>query len=324
MAHDEACQLYIKQEIEGGLENGKTPYAIGKELSVWVQRVFEVNIPAETIKKQAQRVKHAQGNILGTNVPNPATPQDNLENEKNLTLSNINDLPDSQYKSISNMGHREGAGRPPKYQEKTVMEFLAGMGEEACKELKRVKREKNLKKRTKIITEQNSLPEGKYQVVYADPPWQYEFATSTAREIENQYPTMNVEEIINIPVNELSGQDSVLFLWVTSPKLIEGIKVLQSWGFQYITCAVWDKEKIGMGYYFRQQHEILLVGKKGSLPTPAPKDRIGSVIRSPRCEHSKKPDIFYEIIENMYPNYKKLELFARKRRNDWQAWGNQV
>ncbi|MCP3848951.1 MAG: hypothetical protein GY694_01745, partial [Gammaproteobacteria bacterium] len=162
-----------------------------------------------------------------------------------------------------------------------------------------------------------------YPVIYADPPWQYNHTESANRAIENHYPTMTLDDICNMPVSDLATKDAILFLWTTSPKLEEGIRVLNSWGFDYTTCAVWDKQKKGLGYYFRQNHEILLIGKRGSIPTPEPKDRPDSVISIPRGEHSAKPEIFHEIIENMYPDFSRIELFCREPRNGWDAWGNQ-
>jgi N6-adenosine-specific RNA methylase IME4 len=134
---------------------------------------------------------------------------------------------------------------------------------------------------------------------------------------------MDLDEICALPVGDLAARDAILFLWTTSPKLTESIKVLGSWGFEYRTCAVWDKQKIGMGYYFRQQHEILLVATKGNIPVPEPSSRHSSVISIDRGQHSKKPEKFYEIIEKMYPELPKIELFCRSRRSGWAAWGNQ-
>ena len=90
------------------------------------------------------------------------------------------------------------------------------------------------------------------------------------------------------------------------------------------TCAVWDREVIGPGYFFRQQHELLLLAARGSPPGPAPSDRAASVIRSRRGVHSEKPKLVYELIERMYPALPKLELFARGRREGWSARGNQA
>jgi len=165
--------------------------------------------------------------------------------------------------------------------------------------------------------------DARYPVLYADPPWRYEHAESESRAIENQYPTMALDEICALPVSELATPDAILFLWATSPKLAESMRVIESWGFTYRTCAVWDKQKIGMGYYFRQRHELLLVATRGSVPTPAPGDRVASVISEPREEHSAKPAKFAELIEAMYPTLPRIELFCRSPRQGWAVWGNQ-
>lgn len=166
------------------------------------------------------------------------------------------------------------------------------------------------------------LPTGEYSVIMADPPWRYQFSETSSREIENQYPTMDLSEIRSLTVP--AADDSILFMWTTAPKLEEAFSVLNSWGFTYKTCAIWDKERKGMGYYFRINHEILLVATKGKFPAPSPENRPDSIIRSPRGEHSKKPEEFYEIIEAMYPEASKLEMFCRSPREGWNAWGNEV
>lgn len=165
---------------------------------------------------------------------------------------------------------------------------------------------------------------GMFSVLYIDPPWRYEHVETESRAIENQYPTMSHDDICDLPVDVIAADDCVLFMWATSPKLAEAMKVLEAWGFNYRTCAVWVKDKIGMGYYFRQRHELLLVATRGNLPTPAPENRLDSVFECPRTGHSEKPPIVYEFIERMYPEFLKCELFARNSREGWAAWGNQV
>ncbi len=168
------------------------------------------------------------------------------------------------------------------------------------------------------------LPQ-RYPVVYADPPWRYEHARSESRAIENQYPTMELDDICGLPVADVTTDDAVLFLWATSPKLAESMQVIDAWGFTYRTCIVWDKCRIGMGYYARQQHELLLIATRGAVPVPEPANRPASVFRIERDqEHSAKPVEFYGMIERMYPEYDKLELFARSERNGWHRWGNQA
>lgn len=179
------------------------------------------------------------------------------------------------------------------------------------------------------------LPPGQYNCIYADPPWRYEFSETKSREIENHYPTMELDDICALPVATIAADDCVLFMWATSPKLEEAMQVINSWDFTYRTNMVWVKDKIGMGYYARQQHELLLIAVKGKPGVPMPGDRKSSAVEAPdltppsvveavRGQHSKKPHEFYDIIERMYPLATKVELFARNNRNGWGAWGNQL
>lgn len=118
-----------------------------------------------------------------------------------------------------------------------------------------------------------NLPQ-KYAVIYADPPWRYSHdgIGSGSRPIENHYPTMELEAIKALPVKNITMPDAILFLWSTSPMLEQAIEVVKAWDFNYKTCAIWDKQIFGMGSYFRQQHEILLVARRGNIPAPEPQN----------------------------------------------------
>jgi N6-adenosine-specific RNA methylase IME4 len=166
------------------------------------------------------------------------------------------------------------------------------------------------------------LPTGVYDVIYADPPWEYQFVSDNSDAIENHYPTMNLQAICDMKVP--ASDNCLLLMWTTAPKLEEAFKVINAWGFTYKTNAVWDKETIGMGYWFRGQHEHLLVATKGNFNTPHPQDRTPSVYREKKGKHSKKPEYFYELIESQYPNRKYIELFARNTRTGWASFGNQI
>lgn len=199
---------------------------------------------------------------------------------------------------------------------------------ETAKEEKQIKTEQRREERLEKIAEisQGNVElktDARYPVLYADPPWRYDYAETENRAIENQYPTMTIEDICALPVGDLATPDAILFLWGTSPKLVEALRVIEAWGFTYRTCAVWDKQKIGMGYYFRQQHELLLVATRGSIPAPPPDQRPSSVFSQARTEHSAKPAQFAEWIETMYPTLPRMELFCRSPRNGWATWGNQ-
>lgn len=158
-------------------------------------------------------------------------------------------------------------------------------------------------------------------LVLADPPWRYDFAETDSRQIENQYPSATVEEIIDMSPD--TEPDCVLFMWATVAKLPEAMRVLDGWGFEYKTSAVWDKEKIGMGYWFRGQHELLLVATKGTFSPPDESVRVSSVFREARKKHSEKPECVYEWIETAFPQAKKLEMFCRNHRAGWEAVGNE-
>lgn len=162
----------------------------------------------------------------------------------------------------------------------------------------------------------------KYQVLYADPPWRYDFSKSSSRKIENQYPTMSIEEICAMDIP--SDDNAVLYMWTTAPKLEESFKVMKAWNFKYKSSACWDKGKIGIGYWFRNQHEILMVGVKGKMSPPKAKLRISSVIRIERGDHSRKPEFVRDMIARWYPKFDKIEIFARRKAIGWDTFGNEV
>ena len=166
-----------------------------------------------------------------------------------------------------------------------------------------------------------------YPVILADPPWYfkvYDPVSGTARTPDNYYPCMQTEEICAMSIAELATDDAVLFLWTTAPYLQESFRVIEAWGFRYATNIAWVKDKTGLGYYVRNQHELLLIATRGNIPSPAPSRRPPSVIEAPRREHSRKPDETYKLIEAMYPALPKIELFARTVRPGWDVWGNEV
>ena len=171
------------------------------------------------------------------------------------------------------------------------------------------------------------LPRGKYQVILVDPPWPYPERQDDKNlygAANYHYERMPIKDICNLPVKNLASENSVLFLWVATNFLEESFEVIKSWGFGYKSQMVWVKDggQGGIGWYFWGDHEILLVATKGSF---LPKEKVSSVLKAPRREHSKKPDEVYEIIEKMYPDNKYLELFARgKPRKGWKTWGKEV
>jgi len=170
------------------------------------------------------------------------------------------------------------------------------------------------------------LPDGQYDVIYADPPWHYEFSVGHGTS-EAHYQVMTDDELKELQIP--AAKDAMLFLWVTNPKLEVGLSVLKKWGFEYKTMMTWVKDGIGTGHYIRARTEHILIGKKGDIPLPQEHTRPDSVLTDEegniiikKSRHSEKPELVYNIIEEMYPNRTYLELFARSRYNEkWTVWG---
>lgn len=186
-------------------------------------------------------------------------------------------------------------------------------------------------KRRAIIDGQAVL-EGMYRVIYADPPWSYsdhgspgsDSLTAYAR-VDGHYPTLSIEDICKLPVAAHSMPNSVLFLWVTAPLLLQQPgprEVIEAWGFTAKTGMVWDKVLGNFGHYVHACHEHLIIATRGSglpdRPTPQP-DSVQTIRRSDT--HSQKPEEFRQIIEKLYDG-PYLELFARSRVPGWSCMGN--
>jgi N6-adenosine-specific RNA methylase IME4 len=173
------------------------------------------------------------------------------------------------------------------------------------------------------------LPDGKYRIIYADPPWQYSdtkaFSSAQGIAAETNYPTMSVAELSTLDVKSLAGDDSVLFCWATFPLLEDALTVVKSWGFKYKTAFVWDKVRPNFGNYHNATAELLLVCTRGSgVPeTDKREDQVQVVERTGR--HSEKPEHFRDMIDRLYPTGNRIELF---RRGDvpagWETWGNEA
>lgn len=174
----------------------------------------------------------------------------------------------------------------------------------------------------------------KYKTIYADPPWQFQNRTGkVAPEHKrlNRYSTMTLNEIMALPVSDISDEKSHLYLWVPNALLPEGLDVMKAWGFEYKTNLIWEKVRKdgqpdgrGVGFYFRNVTEILLFGIKGDKNrTLQPGRSQVNLLRTMKREHSRKPDEFVSLIEACSQG-PRLEMFARGNRVDWDMWGNQA
>lgn len=167
------------------------------------------------------------------------------------------------------------------------------------------------------------LPTGqRFPIVYADPATRYVSGFGD-RSIENHYPTMTTEELCALPVGDLAMRDAVLFVWSTVPQLANTMKMIEAWGFKYVSEWCWDKEVHGTGHWGFNQHEPLLIATRGEFPAPVPGTQPRSIYREAKGEHSEKPAWFAEQIERIWPSLPKIELFARAPRPGWKVWGNQ-
>lgn len=172
----------------------------------------------------------------------------------------------------------------------------------------------------------------RYQTIVADPPWRYRTTGITTRtrgdgtyapEAERNYPTMTVDEIVALPVRDWTADDAHLYLWVTNPILPSALPIVEAWGFRYVTLLTWRKlGTLGMGYYFRGDTEHVIFAVRGKAPIAAP-DRQRNWFAAPKTGHSRKPDLFYEMVERVSPG-PRLEMFARRRRFGWDVWGNEA
>lgn len=168
----------------------------------------------------------------------------------------------------------------------------------------------------------------KYQTIYADPPWMERGGGKIKRGADRHYPLMKTRDIRNLPVDHIAAPNAHLYLWVTNNFLIQGISVLEAWGFDYKTMITWVKlGRFGLGQYYRGRTEHCLFGTRGSLPyrqTPGGKRIQGqTVIHADRQQHSRKPDQMRDWIE-VVSHAPRIELFAREQFAGWDSWGNQL
>ena len=184
------------------------------------------------------------------------------------------------------------------------------------------------------------FPEKKYNIIYADPPWKYVMGGDKNQ--SKYYDCMGTNDIGKLPVQNISDENCILFMWVTFPILDVSFKVIKDWGFKYSTCAfVWvktpknfQKDQIsflpednfasfwGLGYWTRSNAEICLLAKKGSIERKS--RSVHQLIYDPIREHSRKPDCTRDKIIQLVGDLPRIELFARQKHDGWDAWGNQI
>ncbi len=174
-----------------------------------------------------------------------------------------------------------------------------------------------------------ALPQGRFGVVYADPPWDYRGQLQHAGPgsgdtggAVRHYPTVTLESLAALEVRRIRARDSLLFMWSSSPHLDQAIALGKRWGFAWATVAfVWDKQRLNPGFYTLSQCELCLVFKHGRIPAPRGARNVRQLVSEKRGAHSQKPEEVRRRIEAMFPEVRKIELFARERAAGWTAWG---
>ena len=172
---------------------------------------------------------------------------------------------------------------------------------------------------------------GRYNIIYADPPWRFNTYSDKGKEKKSpevHYPCMSIEDIYNLPINDIAAKDCILFIWVTFPLLKEGIQTIEEWGFTYKTCGfTWLKRNkikdtpfVGLGYWTRANAELCLIGTKGK-PQRVSK-AVQQALYEPIEGHSKKPDCVRERIVELCGDLPRVELFARQPTEGWDVFGN--
>ena len=169
----------------------------------------------------------------------------------------------------------------------------------------------------------------KYQIIYADPAWQYRNMGSIQATANAHYSTMSNEDICNLSVKEIADDNCILFLWATFPKIQEALDVIKAWGFEYKTVGfTWIKKNkngsnfFGVGWYTKSNAEVCLIGVKGKAPKIS--NSISQIIETVRERHSQKPAIVREKIVEFCGDIPRVELFAREKTEGWDVWGNEV
>lgn len=174
-----------------------------------------------------------------------------------------------------------------------------------------------------------------YQIIFADPPWDYAGqrqhagtkSSDTGGAIKH-YPTMPTAQMIKEfrpLIDSWANKDCLLFMWTTWPHLDQAISLGQGWGFKYVhTPFIWNKMRTNPGFYTMTQTEPVLCFKRGRIPSPRGTRNERQLIEVLRTRHSEKPQEAYDRVHRMFPTQNKIEMFARTKRTNWDAWGNEV
>ena len=174
-----------------------------------------------------------------------------------------------------------------------------------------------------------ALPRQRFDIIYADPPWDYKgqlqhagAGSSDTGGAQRHYPTATLDDLKRLDVPSIAAENALLFMWATNPHLDQAIDLGKTWGFSWATVAfVWDKMRVNPGFYTMSQCELCLVFKRGRIPTPRGARNVRQLVSAKRGPHSAKPSEVCRRIEAMFPDLRRIELFARTQAAGWHVWG---
>jgi len=200
-----------------------------------------------------------------------------------------------------------------------VLEKVKQKKREEKEEKRESERQENAKKVEQLQTPLEA--KGLFQTIVIDPPWDWddEGDINQFGRTKPDYKTMPIEEIEQLPIAKIADKNCHLYLWVTNRSLPKAFRLVEAWGFRYITCLTWVKPSIGVGNYYRGDTEQILFCVKGSQPLK--RHDVGTHFCAPRGDrHSAKPEEFYKLVETCsYAPY--IDIFGRKSRDNWAMWG---
>jgi N6-adenosine-specific RNA methylase IME4 len=163
----------------------------------------------------------------------------------------------------------------------------------------------------------------RYRTIVADPPWRYNNSGgATKANAHHHYDTMDLHDILALPVDTIAEDSAHLWLWGTNALMEDAYRVARAWGFAPLTIVTWCKKQPGVGHYLRNNTEHVILASRGKPMVPESKP-IATWFIWPRAEHSRKPDAFYDLVEQVSPA-PRVELFARRQRLGWDTWGNEA
>jgi len=294
-------------------------YAAQAKDSTMIDSATEIRMRAERRAGEMLRIMAENGERDRGYGDRKSGTQDRLPKLRDLGVAKWQSMHWQNLAKLDDIAFEEKIARAKKDAVASI-EMTAGERMEA-------KRERRGAREAALADKIAALPDKKFGVIYADPPWRFEpysRVTGMDRAADNHYPTMDLDAIFEIPIGRIAADDCALFLWATAPMLPQALRVVEAWGFAYRTHLVWVKDRIGTGYWFRSCHELLLVATRGDVPGPAPGTQWESVVESPVKAHSEKPLWGYQLVEIYFPTLPRIELFARSGRAGWETWGKEA